>query len=130
MLLENLIRSLKKKYKKIDIKNICFDSRKIKKKDAFFSIKGKTTSGSNFIEEAISKGASVILSSNKIKNKKYKTPLIFVKDVRKSLAEAASNYYKTKPSNIIAVTGTNGKSSVADFFFQILRFNNVSVASI
>tara|TARA_Y100000590_G_scaffold402968_1_gene489159 strand:+ start:3654 stop:6485 length:2832 start_codon:yes stop_codon:yes gene_type:complete len=130
MLLGNLIRSVEKKYKKIDIKNICFDSRKIKKKDAFFSIKGKTTSGSNFIDEAISKRASVILSSSRIKNKKYKTPLILVKDVRKSLAEAASKYYKTKPSNIIAVTGTNGKSSVADFFSQILRFNNVPVASI
>ena len=53
-----------------------------------------------------------------------------VKDVRKSLSEASSNFYKKKPSNIIAVTGTNGKSSVANFFYQILSFNKISAASI
>ena len=35
-----------------------------------------------------------------------------------------------KPKNIIAVTGTNGKSSVADFFHQILTLNNLPVATI
>ena len=35
-----------------------------------------------------------------------------------------------KPKNIIAVTGTNGKTSVADMFYQILRVNNIPVASI
>ena len=34
------------------------------------------------------------------------------------------------PKNLIAVTGTNGKSSVADFYFQILKLNNIKVASI
>jgi len=53
-----------------------------------------------------------------------------VKDVRKSLSEACSNFYKKKPANIIAVTGTNGKSSVVDFIYQILNLNKVSVASI
>ncbi len=53
-----------------------------------------------------------------------------VKDVRKSLSEACSKFYKKKSPNIIAVTGTNGKSSVADFFYQILNFNRIPVASI
>ena len=35
-----------------------------------------------------------------------------------------------KPKNIIAVTGTNGKTSVADIFYQILRINNIPAASI
>jgi len=130
MLLGNLLKSTNKKYQKINIKGIAFDSKKVKKNDIFFAIKGKQTSGIRFIDEVASKGASAIVSDKIKKNKNYKATLIKVKNVRKSLAEACSNFYKKKPTNIIAVTGTNGKSSVADFFYQILTLNKISVASI
>ena len=39
-------------------------------------------------------------------------------------------FYQAKPKNIFAVTGTNGKTSVADIFYQLLRINKVSAASI
>ena len=116
MLLGKLLKFTNKKYRKIRVNSISFDSRKIKKKDIFFAIKGNQTSGTKFIKDAISKGASIIVSDKKTKYKNHKTPYLLVKDVRKSLAEASSNFYKKKPSNIIAVTGTNGKSSVANFF--------------
>ena len=45
-------------------------------------------------------------------------------------SKITSKFYKLKPKNIIAVTGTNGKTSVADFFYQILKENNIPVASI
>ena len=130
MLLGKLLKSVKEDYKKIYVKDICFDSRKIKKKDIFFAITGTQTSGTKYVNEAISKGASVIVSNQKSTCKNHKIPILLVKDVRKSLAEACSNFYKKKPSNIIAVTGTNGKSSVADFFYQILNLNKVPAASI
>ena len=130
MLLGQLLKSVSKNYQKIRVHGICFDSRKVKKDYIFFAIRGQQTSGINFINEAISKGASAIISDKKAKHKNYQIPLILVNDVRISLSEACSNYYKKKPSNIIAVTGTNGKSSVAHFFYQILKLNMVSVASI
>ena len=130
MLLGDLLKSTSAKYRKIPIKGISFDSRNIKKRDIFFAIQGKKTSGIKFINEAILNGASVIVVNKKFKHKNYKTPFIFVKNVRKSLAEAAANFYKKKPSNIIAVTGTNGKSSVVNFFYQILNFNKILVGSI
>ena len=130
MLLGNLLKSTVKKYQKIPVKGISFDSRKVKKGDIFFAIKGNQTSGAKFINEAISKGASAIVSDRKDKYKNHKRPFLLVNDVRKSLAEACSNFYKKKPLNIIAVTGTNGKSSVADFFYQILILNKIRVASI
>jgi len=130
MLLGNLIKSTQKDYQKILFNGISFDSRKVKRNDIFFAIKGSKLSGTRFIEEAILKGAAAIVISEKLKNKNYSVPVIFVKDVRKSLSEACSNFYKKKPSNIIAVTGTNGKSSVVNFFYQILNFNKVPVASI
>jgi len=130
MLLGNLIKSVRKDYQKIPVDGISFDSRKVEERDIFFAIKGKQTSGIKFINDAISKGASAIISSKKAKYKNCQIPLILVKDVRRSLSEACSNFYKKKPTNIIAVTGTNGKSSIVDFFYQILNFNKVSVASI
>jgi len=42
----------------------------------------------------------------------------------------ASRFYKLKPKNIIAVTGTNGKTSIANFYYQILTLNNKKVATI
>ena len=130
MLLGNLLRSVRKEYRKISVEGICFDSRKVKKKDIFFAIRGSQTSGTKFIREAISKEASVIVSNKKVKLRNSSIPILVVKNVRKSLSEACSNFYKKKPSSIIAVTGTNGKSSVADFFYQILNLHKVSAASI
>ena len=130
MFLGNLLKPIRKRYQKIPTRGICFDSRKIKKEDIFFAIKGNQTSGTKYIEEAISKGASAIVSNKRVKIKNHQIPLLLVKDVRKSLSEACSNFYKKKPPNIVAVTGTNGKSSVADFFYQILNSNKISVASI
>ena len=130
MLLGNLLKSTSKNYRKIPVKGISFDSRKIKKQDIFFAVKGNKTSGVKFINDALSKGASAIVSSKKIKYTNPQTPLILVEDVRKSLSEACSKFYKKKPLNIIAVTGTNGKSSVANFFYQILNFNKIPAASI
>ena len=110
MLLGQLLKSVSKKYQKIQIRGISFDSRKIKKRDIFFAIRGNQTSGIKFINDAISKGASAIICDKKEKYNNCQIPLVLVRDVRRSLSEACSNFYKKKPSNIIAVTGTNGKS--------------------
>ena len=116
MLLGQLLKSVSKNYQKIYVRGISFDSRKVQKRDIFFAIKGNQTSGIKFINDALSKGASAVISSEKVKYKNRQIPLVLVKNVRKSLSEACSNFYKKKPPNIVAVTGTNGKSSVADFF--------------
>ncbi len=130
MLLGNLLKSIKKNYKKIPVKGICFDSRKIKKGDIFFAISGNKLSGNKFINNAIKKEASVIIIDKKNKLQDNSIPIVKVQNVRKSLSEACSNYYKKKPKYITAVTGTNGKSSVADFFYQILSLNKIRAASI
>ena len=94
MLLGNLIKCSNKNYRKIVIKSLKFDSRKVKSGDIFFAIKGNRTSGIKFINEALSKGASVIISNKKIKYKSNKAPLLLVKNVRERLAEASSKFYK------------------------------------
>ena len=130
MLLKNLIRLLPKNIKGINIKNLSLDSRSTKKGDLFFAIKGHKLNGENFIKEAERKGAKAIVCSINLKKNKSNIPVIRVKDTREALAFACKNFYRDKPKNIIAVTGTNGKSSVADFFHQILTANSIPVATI
>jgi len=118
MLLKNLISNLKPEVGALKIKGISFDSRSIKKGDLFVSIKGNKFDGNDYIRQATSKGAKVIVHSRPVK-KNTKATFIKFKDSRNILARLSTKYYKNKPKNIIAVTGTNGKTSVADFFYQI-----------
>ena len=130
MLLKNLIDNLNYKIRDERIKGISSDSRKIRKGYLFVSIKGNKYDGNKYIEEAISKGAKVIIYSGSLKKKYTKTILIKVSDTRRKLAEISSKYFKKKPKNIIAVTGTNGKTSIADFFHQIFMLNKKPVGLI
>ena len=130
MLLGEIVKPTRKDHRNIAIKDISFDSRITKRNDVFFAIDGTKTSGVKFIKEAIKKGAAAIVSTRRIKNINTNIPNIIVRNVREALSDACSKFYKDKPKNIIAVTGTNGKSSVAHFFYQILKFNKISCASI
>ena len=129
MLLKNLIKKTPDDLEEIKITGLALDSRNVKKGNLFFAFKGTELNGENFIDDAIKKGAKAIICNKKLK-KKHTVPIILVKDIKKILAYACSKFYKHKPKNIIAVTGTNGKSSVAEFFRQILVLNKISVASI
>ena len=130
MLLKNLIKNVSSDDKNIFISGLSTNSKYIKKNYIFFAIKGNKLNGENFIKEAINKGASVIIASKKCKFVSKDIPIIKTSNIRHLLSELSSKFYKLKPKNIIAVTGTNGKTSVADLFYQILSINNISVASI
>ena len=130
MLLKNLIENLPKEKKIINIKGLASDSRKVKKGYIFFAIRGKKFNGEKFIGEAIKNGAIIIICSNKCKFKSKNITIIKSFEIRNLLSKIASKFYKLKPKNIIAVTGTNGKTSVADLFSQILTINHKPVASI
>ncbi len=130
MLLKNLIKEIPLNKRNILVRGISSNSKSTKKNYIFFAIKGKKENGENFIKHAIKKGASVIICSNKSKFKDKNILVIKKKNVRNFLSEVASKFYNFKPKNIIAVTGTNGKTSVADMFYQLFRLNNRPVASI
>ena len=126
MLLKNLISNQRPEFAKLRISGISFDSRLTKKGNLFVSIKGNKFDGNDYVNDAISKGAKVIFYSGTIKKSK-KVLYIKVKDTRKTLAELSTKYYKDKPKNIIAVTGTNGKTSVSDFFCQIINLQKKTI---
>ena len=130
MLLKDYIPNVNKKFRNFFFSGISFDSSKVKKNNIFFAIKGIKFDGNNFIPKAIKKGSKVIISEKKIKEFKNGILFIHTKNIRKLLAEVSYKIYKNKPKNLIAVTGTNGKSSIANFYYQILKLNKKRVASI
>ena len=129
MLLKNLISNLKPEVGALKIKGISSDSRTIKKGDLFVSIKGNKFDGNDYINQATSKGAKAIVHSRPIK-KNTKIKFIKCKDPRSVLANISVKFYRNKPKNIIAVTGTNGKTSVANFFLQLFILQNKKSGSI
>ncbi len=130
MYLEDYISNIKKKYRKVSLSGIAFDSSKVKKNYIFFAIKGNRFDGNNFIEKAIKKGASVIISEKKLPKKNKDVIFIHTSNIRKLLSVVSYKFLNSKPKKLIAVTGTNGKSSIADFYYQMLNLNSKKVASI
>ena len=130
MLLGNYFTYIDNSKKKIFFSGISFNSKDIKKDNIFFAIKGNNFDGNKFISIAIKKGSKIIISEKRITNTQKDILFIHTKNIRKLLAEIAFKIYKNKPNNLIAVTGTNGKSSVSDFYFQLLKLNKIKVASI
>ena len=130
MYLGDYIFKVNKKYRKVFFSGIAFDSSKIKKNYIFFAIKGNRFDGNNYIEKAIKKGASIIISEKKFLKRNNDIIFIQTTNIRKLLSEVSYKFLNSRPKKFIAVTGTNGKSSIADFYYQILTLNSKKVASI
>ena len=130
MLLGNYFHNINKDYQNFYFSGISFNTKSIKKDDIFFAIKGNVIDGNKFIPNAIKNGSKIVITEKKANQLKNGILYIQTKNVRKLLAETAFKIYKQIPKNLIAVTGTNGKSSVVDFYYQILKLNNKKVASI
>lgn len=108
-------------------KGVSFDSRNLKAGDAFFAITGDVFDGNEYIEDALKKGASVVFTDNASKKNDN---VEFLEDIRKGLAIAAGAMYQNAPENLVAITGTNGKSSVVSYVHQILSKLNQKSACI
>ena len=131
MLLGKAIKKINKKYKQFKFKGIKFNSKDCKPNDIFFAIKGNKFDGNFYINKAIDNGAKIIVSNLNYEGiNTHKILFIKSKNPRKLLAEVSNNLYSKKPENIIAVTGTNGKTSITNFYYQILSLNKKKVAAI
>lgn len=117
-------------YEDLDIDEISIDSRKINisKNTIFFALEGKNSSVEKNIQSAINSGAKIIVSRDIVDSDliiSIKTEHVFM-----LLVEFLKIFYNPLPHNIYAVTGTNGKTSVAEYARQILNLINKKSASI
>ncbi|NBC67370.1 MAG: UDP-N-acetylmuramoyl-L-alanyl-D-glutamate--2,6-diaminopimelate ligase [Bacteroidetes bacterium] len=97
------------------------DSREVKQGDIFIAVKGSKSDGHNFIDEAIERGAGIIICQKDIKIDENVT-VIQVKKTRKLLGKLAQKIEENPADElkIIGVTGTNGKTTVTTLVWQIL----------
>ncbi len=112
----------------VTIEDVAFDSRLVKKNSIFFALPGKFQDGSKFIADAIKNGAAVIVAAEKSEVKS--ALFIQADDIFSLLIEFLKIIYSSLPDNIYAVTGTNGKTSTAEFTRQILQLLQKNSASV
>jgi UDP-N-acetylmuramoyl-L-alanyl-D-glutamate--2,6-diaminopimelate ligase len=127
MRLNELIKNIKLEkvynFNNISVSSICSDSREAKRNSLFVAIKGERLDGNNYIKQAISKGAKVIVFEGTCAVDKKDIIFIKVSDTRKAVALIAKNYYKDPSSKIkiVGVTGTNGKTTTVTSLYSITR---------
>src|SRR5438105_3808087 len=113
-------------------RGLAADSREVQPGFLFAALSGSRTDGARFIEDAVKRGAVAVLGSPESAEfaKSLGVQFIPAGNPRQALARLAAEFYQLQPSTIAAVTGTNGKTSVASFVRQIWAFQGRKSASL
>jgi UDP-N-acetylmuramoyl-L-alanyl-D-glutamate--2,6-diaminopimelate ligase len=105
----------------VEVKGICFDSRKVQPGFLFVAVRGTQSDGHAFIEKATLSGAMAIVAEKLPEVISDKITYVTVKDSSKALGIIASNFYGNPSAKLklVGVTGTNGKTTVATLLFKL-----------
>ncbi|AMJ60646.1 UDP-N-acetylmuramoyl-L-alanyl-D-glutamate--2,6-diaminopimelate ligase [Bosea sp. PAMC 26642] len=110
---------------------VAFDSRKVVPGQVFVALAGSKADGGRFIADAVAKGAIAVVSGQpRPSDLDPAVAFAQVNDPRLALSLAAAVVHPRQPGTIVAVTGTSGKSSVADFARQIFQALGHEAASV
>lgn len=145
MLLRELLKDEKElqgqvfdsKFYDYDIGEIKIDSRTVDVNDIFVAIKGFKVDASKFISGVAEAGVKIVLCDSKCESMPAILPenvLVLKSDnIKRLMGRLLNKLYPNKPEHIVAVTGTNGKTSVAELTKQCiaqLGFNSASIGSL
>lgn len=102
---------------------LVFDSRKITKDAVFFAIKGTLSDGHEYIGSTIENGASVVICEQVPLDLQPSVTYIVVENSAIALGIMAANFYGNPSAKLqlIGITGTNGKTTIATLLFQLFR---------
>lgn len=107
------------KFSNIIINEVSIDTRTLEKDELYVPIIGENFDGHIFIEKALEKGAAAVLSNNgAYENNDF--PVVYVEDTTKAMQDLSSNYRSKVNPKIIAITGSNGKTSTKDMLATVL----------
>jgi len=104
-----------------EVDSIHYRSSDVRPGGLFVAVTGLSVDGHNFIDEAVAKGAAVIVAERALQKKAM---VVQVENTRKSLAEISSRFYghPSEKMTVIGITGTNGKTTTAYLLESMLHF--------
>jgi UDP-N-acetylmuramoyl-L-alanyl-D-glutamate--2,6-diaminopimelate ligase len=109
------------------VSGLTLDSRAVKPGNVFFAYQGVNLDGRQFISDAISRGASAVLTEANANDGGYtlqnQVPIISIHHLRQQMASIAANFYSHPERSlcIVGITGTNGKTSCSHFIASALQ---------
>src|SRR5690242_14996660 len=110
------------------VTGFAIDHRKVARGSVFGAFKGAVFNGEDFIGDAIDRGAVAVVARPEAKA--ARVPLLADPEPRRLFAELAAKFYAPYPETVVAVTGTNGKTSTVEMTRQIWRMSGQRSASI
>ncbi len=121
----------------VPVTGLALSSRAVEPGHLFAALPGSTTHGARFAADALARGAAAILTDAEgaamIRAEGGVPPdraLIVSADPRRNLAHAAARWFARQPGHVVAVTGTNGKTSVASFTRQLWELAGLTAVNI
>jgi UDP-N-acetylmuramoyl-L-alanyl-D-glutamate--2,6-diaminopimelate ligase len=111
-----------------DVTGFAIDHRKVTSGSVFGAFKGAVFNGEDFIGQAVERGAVAVVARPEAKAERV--PLLADREPRQLFAKLAAKFYAPFPDTVVAVTGTNGKTSTVEMTRQIWRMSGNRSASI
>ena len=105
------------------ISSICFDSRETEQDCLFVAVRGTQVDGHDFIDQAVSGGATAIVCEELPDKINELVTYVVTVNSAEALGLLSSNFYNnpSRKLNLIGITGTNGKTTVATLLFKVFR---------
>lgn len=116
----------------IEITGVNIDSRLVEGGHLFMAMRGTQTDGHTYIPSAITKGAVAILCEEMPEQKEADITYILVKDCEDAVGKIATTFYgnPTSKLELVGVTGTNGKTTIATLLYNVFRYFGYKVGLI
>ena len=116
-----------------NITGIAFDSRLVKPGNVFVCFQGRNINSNQFIDDAIIKGAILIISDDRLQLQANRdVAVLYIENARKTLSFLSDAYYNSPSKDLytIGITGTDGKSTTAFLIYSILRKLDINASLI
>ena len=123
-LLDGLVDASDAQLSDLVVTGVAIDTRLMQPGNLFIAMVGERVDGRDFISQAITLGAVAVVVSEKLtEEKSYSIPVVYIEGVSRQLSEIAGRFYGHPSSElpVLAVTGTNGKTSCTQFMMQLLN---------